>query len=292
MKVGRAMTEGTLYLVATPIGNLDDMTYRAVKTLEEVEVIACEDTRHTRKLLNHFDIHTHTTSYHEHNKEAKGPRLIEILKEGKDMALVTDAGTPGISDPGEDLVKLCYEHGITVTALPGAVAAINALILSGQSTRYFAFEGFLPSDKKQRRERLQLLSNETRTIIFYEAPHRLIKTLELLLDALGNRKISTIKEITKRHETVYRASLEDAIDYYKSLEQVKGEFVVVVEGKDLKEIKAEEQESWEVYGIEEHLNIYLQKGMSRKDAMKAVAKDRGVSKRVIYSELEKLKEDN
>lgn len=283
------MADGKLFLVATPIGNLDDMTFRAVNTLKEVDIIACEDTRHTRKLLNHFDIHTSTTSYHEHNKYAKGPQLIQLMQDGKDMALVTDAGTPGISDPGEDLVRLCYEAGITVTSLPGPVAAINALILSGQKTRYFCFEGFLPTDKKELRKRLELLREETRTIIIYEAPHRLKKTLRLLSDQLGDRKMSTVKELTKRYETILNTTLEEAVNHYE-INEPKGEFVLVIEGKDLKIIQEEKQESWERYSLTEHMSLYIDKGMSRKEAMKVVAKDRGLSKRVIYAELEKLKE--
>lgn len=275
---------GTLYLIATPIGNLEDMTYRGVRLLNEVDLVACEDTRHTRKLLNHYDIHTPTTSYHEHNKHVKGKRLIEDLKMGKDIGLVTDAGTPGISDPGEDLVALCHEEGISVTSAPGCVAAITSLIISGMSTRYFAFEGFLPTDKKQLRQRLDLLKEETRTLIIYEAPHRLKQTLRKLYDTLGNRVITVTKELTKRHEKAVKMTLEEAIHYYDE-EDPRGEFVLILEGKNYDTIIEEKRESWNEYTLEEHMEIYLKQGLQKKEAMKKVAKDRGVSKRDIYNEL-------
>lgn len=275
-------TYGTLTLCATPIGNLEDITYRVVRTLTETDFIAAEDTRHTKKLLNHFEIHTKLISYHEHNKMEKGPELIEILKSGKNIALVTDAGTPGISDPGEDLVRLAMEAGITVTSGPGAVAGITALILSGQSTRRFVFEGFLPTDKKERKFVLESLKNETRTTIFYEAPHRLIKTLEALYEAVGDRSITVTKELTKKFEFIYKTTLSGAIDYFKEVEP-KGEFVLVLEGKDIKVLQEEDQKAWEEMCIEDHLQVYLDKGQDEKSAMKQVAKDRGVSKRDIYA---------
>lgn len=275
-------TYGTLTLCATPIGNLEDITYRVVRTLTEADFIAAEDTRHTKKLLNHFEIHTKLISYHEHNKMEKGPELIEILKSGKNIALVTDAGTPGISDPGEDLVRLAMEAGITVTSGPGAVAGITALILSGQSTRRFVFEGFLPTDKKERKFVLESLKNETRTTIFYEAPHRLIKTLEALYEAVGDRSITVTKELTKKFEFIYKTTLSGAIDYFKEVEP-KGEFVLVLEGKDIKVLQEEDQKAWEEMSIEDHLQVYLDKDQDEKSAMKQVAKDRGVSKRDIYA---------
>ncbi|MBU3810228.1 MAG: 16S rRNA (cytidine(1402)-2'-O)-methyltransferase [Candidatus Niameybacter stercoravium] len=277
-------TYGTLTLCATPIGNLEDITYRVVRTLQEVDFIAAEDTRHTRKLLNHFDIHTKLISYHEHNKMEKGKELIELLKQGKNLALVTDAGTPGISDPGEDIVKLAIEEGITVTSAPGAVAGITALILSGQSTRRFIFEGFLPTDKKERKALLESLKTETRTTILYEAPHRLNKTLELLYEALGDRSITVTKELTKKFEFIHKTTLSGAITYFEEVEP-KGEFVLVLAGKDLKTLQEEDQKAWEEMSIEEHMNLYINKGMDEKTAMKQVAKDRGVSKRDIYAYL-------
>lgn len=275
---------GTLTLCATPIGNLEDITYRVVRTLQEVDFIAAEDTRHTRKLLNHFDIHTKLISYHEHNKMEKGKELIELLKQGKNLALVTDAGTPGISDPGEEIVKQALEEGITVTSAPGAVAGITALILSGQSTRRFIFEGFLPTDKKERRALLESLKTETRTTILYEAPHRLNKTLETLYEVLGERSITVTKELTKKFEFIRKTTLSEAIAYFQEVEP-KGEFVLVLAGKALKDLQEEEQKSWEEMSIVEHMALYTHQGLDEKLAMKQVAKDRGVSKREIYAYL-------
>lgn len=275
---------GTLTLCATPIGNLEDMTYRVVRLLGEVDFIAAEDTRHTKKLLNHFDIHTKLISYHEHNKMEKGRELIDKLKAGLNIAVVTDAGTPGISDPGEDLVKLAIEEGITVTSAPGAVAGITALIISGQDTRRFIFEGFLPTNKKERESLLQSLKSETRTTILYEAPHRLIKTLELLYNELGDRGISITKELTKRYETVIKTTLGEALKYYET-EEPRGEYVLVLEGRSSKELAEEDKKNWESMSIEEHMNVYITQGIDEKNAMKMVAKDRGVSKRDIYSYL-------
>ena len=275
---------GILYLVATPIGNLEDMTFRAIKVLKEADMVAAEDTRNSRKLLTHFEIETPLTSYHEHNKIEKGPKLIEKLLEGQNIALVTDAGTPGISDPGEHLVMLCAEAGITVVPVPGACACVNALIMSALPTGRFAFEAFLPFEKKERAERLEAIKNETRTIIVYEAPHRLNRTLSELFEALGNRRISVCKELTKKHETIARFTLSEAVRFYEENEP-RGEYVLVIEGKSAEEIKAETRESWEKLSIPEHMQVYLDKGMDKKSAMKAVAKDRGVAKNEIYKEL-------
>ncbi len=277
---------GILYLCATPIGNLEDITLRALRILREVDVIAAEDTRHTRKLLTHFEIPTPTTSYHEHNKTFKGPMLIEQMLDGKSIALVTDAGTPGISDPGEDLVRLAHESGITVTAAPGSAAVIMGLIISGLSTRRFVFEAFLPMDKKERKQVLKELEKETRTIVLYEAPHRLKETLESLYQHMGNRHIAITRELTKKHEEVRSMMLEEAVQYYKEHEP-RGEFVLVIQGVSREILKEEEIATWEEMHIEEHMNIYLKQGMAEKEAMKQVAKDRGVSKREIYAYLYK-----
>lgn len=275
---------GILYLCATPIGNLEDMTFRCVRTLKEVDLIAAEDTRNSIKLLNHFEIKTPMTSYHEYNKIEKGHKLVEKLLNGENIALITDAGTPGISDPGEELAAMCHEAGVTVTAVPGAAACITALTISGLGTRRFAFEAFLPTDKKERQAILEELKEETRTIVMYEAPHRLVKTLKVLLETLGDRKISICRELTKRHETVFATTIAEAISYYEAQEP-KGECVMVIEGKSRKEIREEEKAAWEEMSVEEHMEVYLSKGMDKKSAMKQVAKDRGVSKRDIYQAL-------
>lgn len=277
-------TNGTLYLCATPIGNLEDITYRVLRTLREVDVIAAEDTRNSIKLLNHFDIHTPMTSYHEYNKIEKAYQLIEQMRQGKNVALITDAGTPGISDPGEDLVRIALEEGITVTSLPGAAACVTALTMSGQATRRFAFEAFLPRDKKERAKVLEELQTETRTIILYEAPHHLVSTLEELYEALGNREISICRELTKRHEEVRKTTLEDVLSYYKDHEP-RGEYVLVVAGRDRREMEMQAQKAWEEMSLEEHMAIYETQGMARKEAMKQVAKDRGISKREVYQAL-------
>lgn len=276
--------QGKLYLCATPIGNLEDITYRVLRTLKEVDLIAAEDTRNSIKLLNHFDIHTPMTSYHEYNKIEKAEVLIRKMQEGTNIALITDAGTPGISDPGEDLVRMCYETGIEVTSLPGPAACITALTLSGLPTRRFSFEAFLPSDKKERQAVLAELVNETRTIILYEAPHRLVKTLNELLETLGNRKMTLCRELTKKHETAFVSTIEDILKFYETQEP-KGECVLVIEGKSRAELVQEERAKWEEMTIPEHMDIYLNQGMDKKEAMKAVAKDRGVSKRDIYQAL-------
>ena len=275
---------GKLYLCATPIGNLEDITYRVVRTLKEVDLIAAEDTRNSIKLLNHFEIKTPMTSYHEYNKIDKGHYLVGQLLEGKNIALITDAGTPGISDPGEELVAMCYESGIEVTSLPGAAACITALTLSGLSTRRFAFEAFLPADKKEKKKVLQELVNETRTLILYEAPHRLVRTLEELYQVLGDRRITVCRELTKKHETAFRTTLSQALEWYTQNEP-KWECVLVVEGKDRKKLEQEEQKKWEEMSLEEHMEYYVQQGIDRKEAMKQVAKDRGISKRDVYQEL-------
>lgn len=275
---------GKLYLCATPIGNLEDMTFRVIRTLKEVDLIAAEDTRNSIKLLNHFEIKTPMTSYHEFNKIDKGRYLVGLLQEGKQIALITDAGTPGISDPGEELVKMCYEAGIEVTSLPGAAACITALTLSGLSTRRFAFEAFLPSDKKEKQEVLKELQTETRTTILYEAPHRLVRTLEELYGALGERRLTVCRELTKRHETAFATTLSEAIAYYKENEP-KGECVLVIEGRSRSEMRKEEQQSWEQMPLAEHMQHYESQGIARKEAMKLVAKDRGISKREVYQAL-------
>lgn len=275
---------GKLYLCATPIGNLEDITFRVLRTLKEVDLIAAEDTRNSIKLLNHFEIKTPMTSYHEYNKIEKAYQLVDKMREGKNIALITDAGTPGISDPGEDLVRICYEEGIEVTSLPGAAACITALTMSGLPTRRFAFEAFLPREKKERALVLEQLKNETRTIIMYEAPHHLVKTLEELQGALGNRKIAVCRELTKRYEEKMLSTISDMLDFYKENEP-RGEYVLVLEGKSFEEIAEEEKKSWEAMTLEEHMAVYENQGIDRKEAMKLVAKDRGISKRDVYQAL-------
>ncbi len=275
---------GTLYLCATPIGNLEDMTFRCVRILKEVDIIAAEDTRNSIKLLNHFEIKTPMTSYHEYNKIEKGRKLVERLLNGENIALITDAGTPGISDPGEELVAMCHEAGITVTAVPGPAACITALTMSALPTRRFAFEAFLPSDKKERQRILASLEDETRTIVMYEAPHRLVRTLEALKETLGDRRISICRELTKRHETVFLTTIGEAIAYYEANEP-KGECVLVIEGRSADELLREEQAQWKKLSVAEHVDMYMKKGMSKKEAMKQAAKDRGVSRRDIYQRL-------
>lgn len=275
---------GILYLCATPIGNLQDMTLRVLDTLREVDLIAAEDTRNSVKLLNHFGIHTPMTSYHEYNKVEKAHFLIQKLQEGKNVALITDAGTPAISDPGEVLVAMCQQAGVSVTSLPGAAACITALTLSGLSTRRFCFEGFLPSDKKEKRAVLEDLKTESRTIILYEAPHRLVKTLTELKETLGSRRITICRELTKKFEEIRPTTIEEALDYYEQQEP-RGEYVLVVEGKSFSRQKEEAQESWLMFSMEEHMNHYEAQGIERKKAMKLVARDRGISKRDVYQAL-------
>lgn len=276
--------KGKLYLCATPIGNLDDITLRVLDTLKEADLIAAEDTRHSIKLLNHFDIKTPMTSYHEYNKVEKAVYLVEQMKQGVMVALITDAGTPGISDPGEELVKQCYEAGVEVTSLPGPAACITALTLSGLGTRRFCFEAFLPSDKKEKQWILNELKNETRTIILYEAPHRLVRTLEELYEALGERRITVCRELTKRYETAFRTTFTQALSTYRN-EDPKGECVIVVEGKSFDEIRMEQTKAFEELSIEDHMTRYESQGMDKKEAMRMVAKDRGISKREVYQYL-------
>lgn len=275
---------GKLYLCATPIGNLEDMTYRVVRTLKEVDLIGAEDTRNSIKLLNHFEIETPMQSYHEFNKYDKAKELVQMMLDGKDIALITDAGTPGISDPGEELVKECLKNGIEVTSLPGASACVTAISMSGLSTQRFCFEAFLPKDKKKKENVLKQLQNETRTIIIYEAPHRLTKTLAELEGALGNRRVSVNRELTKKYEESFLTTLKDAREKYEA-EEPRGEFVLVIEGKNQEALDQEERQKWEDMSLEDHMKIYLDEGLDKKAAMKKVAKDRGVSKRDIYNQL-------
>lgn len=277
---------GKLYLCATPIGNLEDVTFRAVKVLESVDLIAAEDTRHTRKLLNHYGIRAKLTSYHEHNKYEKADELVQKMLAGEDIALVTDAGTPGISDPGEELVKKCYEAGIEVTSLPGASAVVTALSMCGLSSRRFVFEGFLPAEKKERKEALARLEEETRTIVLYEAPHHVLATLRELEKLFGARQIRILRELTKIHESVLSFTLPEAVRYFEQTEP-KGEMVLVIEGKDKEEILEASRRAWDKISMKEHMQQYLSQGMSEKDAMKQVAKDRGISKRDVYDEVKK-----
>lgn len=272
-------------MCATPIGNLEDMTFRVIRTLREVDLIAAEDTRNSIKLLNHFEIQTPMTSYHEYNKYEKGRKLVERLLEGQNIALITDAGTPGISDPGEELVAMCCEAGVTVTSLPGAAACVTALTLSGLPTRRFAFEAFLPPDKKEREAILQELERETRTMILYEAPHRLVKTLKLLAERLGaQRRITVCRELTKRHETALRTTLAEAVDWYEA-NAPKGECVLVIQGRSREEMEMEARARWDEMSLKEHMEYYLSQGSEKKEAMKQVARDRGVPKREIYNQL-------
>ena len=276
---------GTLYLCATPIGNLEDITYRVLRTLKEVDLIAAEDTRNSIRLLNHFEIKTPMTSYHEYNKIDKAYQLVAKMREGKNIALITDAGTPGISDPGEDIVRICYEEGIPVTSLPGAAACITALTMSGLPTRRFAFEAFLPKDKKEHQAVLEELKTETRTIIIYEAPHHLVRTLQELHDTLGgDRRLTICRELTKRHEEKLQMTLADSLSYYE-VNEPRGEYVLIIAGRSREEMKKEEQAGWEALSLEEHMAHYESQGIDRKEAMKRVAKDRGVSKRDIYQAL-------
>lgn len=276
---------GTLYLCATPIGNLEDITYRVLRTLKEVDLIAAEDTRNSIRLLNHFEIKTPMTSYHEYNKIDKVYQLVAKMREGKNIALITDAGTPGISDPGEDIVRICYEEGIPVTSLPGAAACITALTMSGLPTRRFVFEAFLPKDKKEHQAVLEELKTETRTIIIYEAPHHLVRTLQELSDTLGgDRRLTICRELTKRHEEKMQTTFADSMAYYE-VNEPRGEYVLIIAGRSREEMKKEEQAGWEALSLEEHMAHYESQGIDRKEAMKRVAKDRGVSKRDIYQAL-------
>lgn len=276
--------QGVLYLCATPIGNLEDMTFRAIRILKEVDLIAAEDTRNSIKLLNHFEIKTPMTSYHEFNRYDKAVELVDKLRAGVNIALITDAGTPGISDPGEELVRQAVEAGITVTSIPGAAACVNALIMSGQPTRRFAFEAFLPRDKKERAAILEELKTETRTIVMYEAPHHLRSTISDLYEVLGDRDISICRELTKKHEEMTKTTIKSVVSFLEDNEP-RGEYVLVIRGADPEELKKEKQESFLEMTIEEHMAMYEAQGIDRKEAMKMVAKDRGVSKRDIYNAL-------
>ena len=273
--------KGMLYLCATPIGNLEDITLRVLRVLNEVDLIAAEDTRNSIRLLNHFEIRTPLTSYHEYNRIEKADQLADAMAAGKTIALITDAGTPGISDPGEDLVRICLDRGIPVTSLPGACACITGLTLSGLSTRRFAFEAFLPPDKKKRADILAELREESRTIILYEAPHHLKKTLQELLAAMGDRRMTILRELTKLHETIFRTTLSAACSLYET-ETPRGEYVLVIEGKSLREKEEEKRQTWTDLSLEEHMALYTDRGMDRKEAMKQVAKDRGIGKRDVY----------
>lgn len=278
------ISTGVLYLCATPIGNLNDITKRVIETLSTVDLIAAEDTRNSIRLLTHFEIKTPMTSYHEYNKVEKAIYLIERMKEGKNVALITDAGTPAISDPGEVLVRMCQEAGIHVTSLPGPCACITALTLSGLPTRRFVFEGFLPTEKKERKDRLNELIIETRTTILYEAPHRLKKTLQELYNVLGEREIVLCRELTKKFETVNRTTLSKANEFYLA-EDPRGEYVLVMAGRQADELKEEEQKAWQEKTIEDHMKYYEETGIDHKEAMKLVAKDRGITKRDVYQYL-------
>lgn len=269
--------KGCLYLCATPIGNLEDITLRSLRILKEADYIAAEDTRHTLKLLNHYEISKPLISYHEHNRREKGPEIIALVQKGHQLALVSDAGMPGISDPGADLVQLAYEAGVEVTIVPGPSAALSALVLSSLPTERFVFEGFLPRQKKQRQERINMLRSEERTAIIYEAPHRLKSLLQGMLNTLGNRRISIVRELTKIHEEVILMSLHEAVDYYSNITP-KGEFVVVLEGAQA----SSQQKDFSHLSIEDHLKEYLAAGMNKKEAVKQVAKDRNVSKSQVY----------
>lgn len=285
MSMDEKYEAGTLYLCATPIGNLEDITLRVLRTLREVDLIAAEDTRNSIKLLNHFEIRTPMTSYHEYNKIDKAYQLAEKLRAGQNIALITDAGTPGISDPGEELVRICYEQGIRVTSLPGAAACVTALTMSGLPTRRFAFEAFLPRDKKERRAVLAELKEETRTIVLYEAPHHLVGTLSELSEVLGeNRPLTICRELTKRYEEKMQTTLGDSLLYYESNEP-RGEYVLVIEGISREQIRQEQQARWESMSIEEHMAHYEAQGIGHREAMKLVARDRGVSKRDVYQRL-------
>ena len=272
---------GKLYICPTPIGNLEDMTYRTIRVLNEVDLIAAEDTRHSIKLLNHFEISKPLTSYHEHNKDSKGGYLINKLLDGENIALISDAGMPGISDPGEDIIKQAIENNIEIEVLPGATASITALVGSGLETGKFAFEGFLDRDKKVRRNQLEEIKEERRTIIFYESPHRLKDTLKDMLKVLGNRKIAVNREITKKYQEIIREDIETVINIFNEKE-VKGEFVLIVEG-----FKGEKtvQNSYDDLNEREYVIALIENGMDKKDAIKTVCKDRKLKKDVVYKQV-------
>ncbi|SHH46295.1 16S rRNA (cytidine1402-2'-O)-methyltransferase [Caloranaerobacter azorensis DSM 13643] len=276
------LSKGVLYVCPTPIGNLEDITIRVLNVLKSVDLIAAEDTRHTLKLLNHYDIKKPLTSYHEHNMKQKGKILIDKLLKGENIALVSDAGMPGISDPGEDLIRLAIENGVRVVGLPGSSASLLALVISGLPTNRFVFEGFLPSNKKERRERLNKIRKEDRTIIFYEAPHRLINSLKDMNEILGDRKIAVARELTKRYEEIFRGTLKEAIDKFQK-DGIKGEFVLVIEGAKIEDNEFDNN-WWADITVKEHILFYINKGLSKKDAIKMVAKERNIPKRDVYKE--------
>jgi 16S rRNA (cytidine1402-2'-O)-methyltransferase len=274
-------TTGRLYLVPTPIGNLKDITLRALEVLESVDMIGAEDTRHSLKILNHFGIKKTIISYHQHNEQGKSGDIIEELKKGKNIALVTDAGTPGISDPGSILVQKCIEEKIAFEVLPGASAITTALVYSGLDTTKFIFRGFLPREDKERIPVIEEIKNNRETLIFYEAPHRIMNTLEFLRAQLGNRKISICRELTKLHEEILRFSLEEAVTYYQN-NNPRGEFVLVIEGKSEAEIESEKRAKWESLSIEDHIKKFIDEGFDKKAAVKMVAKERNMPKSDIY----------
>ena len=275
------MNKGTLYMVPTPIGNLKDITLRALDVLKEVDIIAAEDTRQTLKLLNHFDIKKTLISYHKHNEQSKGNEIINMLKEGKNIAVVTDAGTPGISDPGEIVCRKCIEEGINIEVLPGATAFTTALIYSGLDTSRFLFRGFIHRETKDKKILLNEIKDVRDTIIFYESPHRVLSTLSVLRESLGNRRVAVCKELTKLYENIFRSTLDEAIENFKD-KNLKGEFVIVVEGKTDEEIKKENNSKWENISIEEHIVMLINEGLTKKEAIKKVAKDREIPKNEVY----------
>ena len=275
---------GNLYLVATPIGNLADISQRAIDTLRCADIIAAEDTRHSRIITQAYGIDTPLTSYHEHNKYEQAQTLIDAMKDGKSVAVITDAGTPAISDPGEVLADMAIKEGIKVSSVPGACALITALTMSGMNARRFIFEGFLPADKKETEEVLASIKSETRTVIMYEAPHRLKKTLALLSDRLGERRVAICRELTKVHEECIRMSLSEAAAYYEEHEP-RGEYVLVIEGISREQAAQEAKSEWQDISVKEHFEKMLSQGLDKKEAMKAVAAQRGCSKRDIYQQL-------
>ncbi len=280
------MEKGMLYLCATPIGNLGDMSKRTIEVLSMVDMIACEDTRNTRKLLTHFNISKPLTSYHEHNKAMRGEELCEMMLSGKNIALVSDAGTPAISDPGEDLVKLCAAKDISVTSIPGPVAFINALVLSGLNTQRFSFEGFLSVNKKNRMNHLNEIKDDTRTLIFHEAPHKLTRTLQDMLSVFGDRRISLARELTKMFEEVKRTTISEALDFYTA-NSPKGEFVLVIEGQKAEKLMEDMAKEYENISIEEQIDKLIEDGMNKKDAIKEVATLRNMKKSDVYNLYEK-----
>ncbi|MEW9094570.1 MAG: 16S rRNA (cytidine(1402)-2'-O)-methyltransferase [Clostridiaceae bacterium] len=275
------MSKGKLYIVPTPIGNLKDITLRAIEVLNSVDIIAAEDTRQTLKLTNHYNIKKQLISYHQHNEYGKSNNLIEILQEGKEIALVSDAGTPGISDPGSVIIKKCIDNNIDFEVLPGATASITALVYSGMDTSKFMFLGFIPKSNKEKRELIEEIKERKETLIFYEAPHRLINTLEFLKENLGERRISLCRELTKLHEDIIRTTISNSLEYYKK-NSPKGEYVLILEGKSQQEIEMEEKEKWQDLSIEEHIMMYMEEGLNKKEAIKSTAKDRRLSKSEVY----------